>query len=294
MAGRTRRTHDSGPEGGSDRFTTMLGRYFARGVPYVLPKDAAEVNRLDFQHYMLRQYLRGNYAAPIRQPKTILDVGTGTGRWAIEMAELFPHAQVVGVDVITPPADERDSKTTRPDNYAFVQGNVLERLPLADRSFDLVHQRLLASAIPAARWPHVLAELLRVTAPGGWIELVEGGPIRDGGPALLEIQGWAKTLCARRGIDLEYGVNLAPDLRKLGVQRVHEQVISIPVGKHGGDIGRMAAADLRAAGTGMRSILLAQGIATAEAYDAVSEPARAEMDTYRPYWPFYVVFGQRA
>jgi ubiquinone/menaquinone biosynthesis C-methylase UbiE len=43
------------------------------------------MNRLDFQHFILRQAFKGNYAAPIRNPARILDVGTGTGRWATEM-----------------------------------------------------------------------------------------------------------------------------------------------------------------------------------------------------------------
>src|SRR5579864_7787970 len=80
--------------------STTMGRRFLRGVPYVLPTDMDEVNRLDFQHYMMRYGLRGNFAAPIGAPASILDVGSGTVRWAIEMAELFPQAQVVGVDVV--------------------------------------------------------------------------------------------------------------------------------------------------------------------------------------------------
>ena len=50
-----------------------------RGVPYLLPKDLEEGNRLDFQHFILRYALQGNYATPLRSPSSILDVGTGTG-----------------------------------------------------------------------------------------------------------------------------------------------------------------------------------------------------------------------
>jgi ubiquinone/menaquinone biosynthesis C-methylase UbiE len=52
----------------------------------MLPKDEGEINRLDFQHFMLRYVLRGNFAAPIRAPRDILDVGCGTGTLAIDVA----------------------------------------------------------------------------------------------------------------------------------------------------------------------------------------------------------------
>ncbi|HKT40269.1 MAG TPA: hypothetical protein VJR48_18000, partial [Ktedonobacterales bacterium] len=81
----------------------VAGRERVVGLPYALPADGEEVNRLDFQHYMLRYAFQGNFAAPIAQPVSILDVGTGTGRWAIEMAITFPDVNVIGLDV-KPPA----------------------------------------------------------------------------------------------------------------------------------------------------------------------------------------------
>ncbi len=81
----------------------MGGRQRVVGLPYTLPADMEEIDRLDFLHYMLRFAFQGNYAAPITNPGSILDVGAGTGRWAIEMAQAFPHARVIGLDV-KPPA----------------------------------------------------------------------------------------------------------------------------------------------------------------------------------------------
>ena len=112
----------------------MGGRMRTMGLPYALPRDMEEINRLDFQHYMLRYALRGLYAVPLQQPRAILDAGTGTGRWAMEMAQIFPHAQVCGVDVNPPPADEQAARglDVRPANYTFTPGNVLEELPFDD------------------------------------------------------------------------------------------------------------------------------------------------------------------
>jgi len=52
---RRRRAPGSSTEKAGAAGTRMVqGRRFAAGVPYVLPKDMQEVNRLDFQHFMLR------------------------------------------------------------------------------------------------------------------------------------------------------------------------------------------------------------------------------------------------
>src|SRR5262249_26290740 len=114
----------------------IAGRMRTVGLPYTLPHDVEEVNRLDFQHYVLRYAFQGIYAVRFTQPTDILDVGTGTGRWAMEMAQHFPYARVIGVDVNPPPADEaaRTGVGTdlRPSNYRFMPGNVLEGLPFPD------------------------------------------------------------------------------------------------------------------------------------------------------------------
>ena len=82
---------------GDTPFRVIGGRRRKAGIPYIVPWDIEEHNRLDFQHFMLRYALRGNYAAPIGTPQSILDVGSGTGRWAIEMANLYPRAKVTGL-----------------------------------------------------------------------------------------------------------------------------------------------------------------------------------------------------
>jgi tRNA G46 methylase TrmB len=73
--------------------------------------DAEERGRLDLQHQMVCLTFNGLYPAPAEvervlaprmdgpRPK-VLDVGTGSGIWAIEMAEQFPHADVTGIDIV--------------------------------------------------------------------------------------------------------------------------------------------------------------------------------------------------
>jgi ubiquinone/menaquinone biosynthesis C-methylase UbiE len=45
----------------------------------------AEQDRLDMQHAAMLHLLGGNlYLAPVKDPKFVLDVATGTGIWALE------------------------------------------------------------------------------------------------------------------------------------------------------------------------------------------------------------------
>lgn len=39
------------------------------------------------------------HLAPLFKPKNILDIGTGTGIWAIQMAEQYPESTIWGTDL---------------------------------------------------------------------------------------------------------------------------------------------------------------------------------------------------
>jgi len=64
-------------------------RYHAfRAGQYAIPNDEVEQDRLDMMHHVYSLSLGGKlHLAPLKEPKKILDIGTGTGIWAIDMAE---------------------------------------------------------------------------------------------------------------------------------------------------------------------------------------------------------------
>jgi methylase of polypeptide subunit release factors len=39
------------------------------------------------------------HLAPIANPQAILDIGTGTGIWAIDAADTYPNAKIIGTDM---------------------------------------------------------------------------------------------------------------------------------------------------------------------------------------------------
>ncbi len=291
-------TFDPAPQGtqGSENDPTrrsLMGRLFLRDVPYVLPKDLGEVNRLDFQHYMMRSALHGNYAAPISAPESILDVGCGTGRWAIEMAQLFPAAQVVGIDVVASPIDSTTHEQL-PANYTFQAGNILEGLALPDASFDFVHQRYMIGAIPIERWPTTVSELARLTRPSGWVELVEAGVSRGGGTALEAVDKWVATVLARRNLNIHLGAFLGDFLKRAGLQDVTVRDVPLPLGQYGGRIGTMVETDYFGAVTAMRAPVVALGIASENDYDLTVQAAREEVRRGKCVFPVYVAYGRRA
>jgi ubiquinone/menaquinone biosynthesis C-methylase UbiE len=85
-----------------------------------------------------------------------LDVGTGTGGGARVLAERFPQAEVVGVDVSPGMLEEARRLSS---GVSFVEGDAAN-LPFEDDSFDLVAN---ANMIP---FPDQVARVLR---PGGWM-----------------------------------------------------------------------------------------------------------------------------
>jgi hypothetical protein len=155
--------------------------------------------------------------------------------------------------------------------------------------------RFVFTAVPAAQWPGVVEELVRVTAPGGWVELVEAYFPIDGGPALAQIVEWWRQVLARRGVDLALGQQVGEFLRGAGMESVTERSEKSPVGPHGGRIGQIMGVDLF---SGFRSAvqLLVQGLGVEE-QQVQATIAQADADIYQEqakcYAPVYIAFGQR-
>ncbi len=277
----------------------VAGRLRVRGVPYNLPRDLEEMNRLDFQHYLFRAALRGNFVAPIDRPGAMLDVGTGTGRWAREMAQTFPQAAVIGLDIHPPPVDEAGETQQRtdllPPNYTFVSGNVLEGLPFADASFDFVHMRMLVSAIPHDRWPFVAQELVRVTRTGGWVESVEALLPTNGGPVAEQPMDWIRAISLRREVDIADATHVQRHLAAAGLTQVTLHELTIPCGNYGGRIGKMMATDYFAGVKAVGGVMVAQGLTTQDHFDKVLTQAMQDIASprYRCVFPVFVAYGQR-
>lgn len=272
------------------RVTVMAGE-----THYVLPNDLHEANRLDLQHLAMHEYFGTNIFAPVTAPQRVLDMACGTGRWAMEVARQFPQAQVTGVDIAVPQPEYLAKAEAPPPNYTFQQGNLLEPLPFPDGFFDYVHMRFVFSAVPLERWPGVVRELVRVTAPGGWIELVEAAYPNNGGPALAQLEAWGKQMMGGRGVDLDAGQQIGVFLRDAGIPDVTERHDGLPMGAHGGRVGQIVGVDMFTAFRTATKIYVSMLGVEQEQADATLAQADADVygTEYHAQLPIHIAFGQK-
>lgn len=270
------------------------GRRFREDVPYALPKDLEEGQRLNFQHYIIRYVLRGNYAVPLDQSvKTILDVGSGTGIWGHEIAQTFPLARVYGIDLEPPQTISLAAPAiSAPDNYHFIQGNVLKGLPFPDNMFDFVHQRLLFLGVPQNSWPAVINELLRVTRPGGWVEIYEADILfPDVGPATSELNSWTSQFMGMRGIDTTQMRQLGDLLRQQGLHNVDAHTIEVPLGSWD-RLGQLLEKDYLSGIRALKEPACAALKLSPQKYEQVLLAASKEWAQTRAMYRHYLAYGQ--
>lgn len=72
-----------------------------RSGSYLLPNDEIEQDRLDLLHHLFLMMLDGQlYMSPTTStPQRVLDIGTGTGIWALDFGDENPGSEVVGTDL---------------------------------------------------------------------------------------------------------------------------------------------------------------------------------------------------
>ncbi len=100
----------------------------------------------------------------------IVDVGCGTGEITARLAELFPDARIRGIDITESHIElARERYQHLQDRVEFAVGDGFH-LDMADDVSDLTVNRHVLQAV--ANPEAMLAELMRITRPGGWLHLI--------------------------------------------------------------------------------------------------------------------------
>jgi malonyl-CoA O-methyltransferase len=118
------------------------------------------------------------------EPEVVLDLGAGTGRGTHALAQLFPNARVIALDIAPGMLREARTKLAPEARFDCICGDAFA-LPLQAASIDVVVSNLML------QWcddlDRALAEVRRVLRPGGLFAFTTFGP-----DTLLELRtAWA-------------------------------------------------------------------------------------------------------
>ena len=142
-------------------------RYHAfRQGEYAYPNDEKEQQRLDLHHHINLLALNGElFRAPVKMDRArVLDLGTGTGIWASEVADEYPSAEILGTDLS--PIQE----SWVPPNCKFEVDDFESEWDYK-KPFDFIHARNLSGSV--RDFPLLLTRIKDNLNNGGWVEFTD-------------------------------------------------------------------------------------------------------------------------
>lgn len=164
---------------------------------------------MDINHHLYLLTLNGAlHLAPIPAfPSRILDLGTGTGIWAIDMGDRYPSASVIGNDLspIQP--------SYVPANVQFEVDDFCDPWTYSASTFDMIHARQIFGCV--LDYPKLYAEVMKALKPGGWYEQVEVDVVvqsEDGSIAGTAFEQWGP-------LTVEAGKRFGKSMRVLNEMR---------------------------------------------------------------------------
>lgn len=132
----------------------------------ILPTDEIEQDRMDIHHEIMLKVMDDRlYLAPLKNAHRVIDIGTGTGIWAIDYADQHPESEVIGTDLS--PIQPK----WIPSNCRFEVDDAELDWTFKTNHFDFIHVRNISQGI--ADFPRFVGQIFKHTKPGGYCELAD-------------------------------------------------------------------------------------------------------------------------
>lgn len=235
-------TDEAYAESTTTSFVTSIKSEVSRGVlenerlypsygqhDYGMPIDEDELDRMDLQHRKYEMVIGDkHFLAPIGPtPQRILDLGTGTGIWALDVADMYSSAEVIGVDIA--PIQPKWTAS----NCQFEIDDVEETWTFKDNSFDFIHFRDPLYVV--RNWPRLMDQCYSHTKPGGWCELACIYPVPMCDDETMPADSGFKVICDKFieasylfGTPADSPLRFAKYLRDAGFVDVAEHIFKVP------------------------------------------------------------------
>ncbi|KAF7378397.1 S-adenosyl-L-methionine-dependent methyltransferase [Mycena sanguinolenta] len=266
--------------------------------PYLvgIATGSEEIGRLDEMSVAFTRYLEGKLCPAHLDglhPRKILDLGCGTGAWAIQAAMQFPDAEVLAVDVV--PLPDR----ALPPNVRFERVDLeKELMNLEPEAFDIVYSRQVLVHLSNA--DAVVKRFAQLVKPTGILILADvdfGSMFETGGEATRRFLSHFMTVWNARGADVEFGRKIAESMSSSGLfpAGVNVHRILMPLNGTGADdatneLGIALRKSWLTAADSLGKTLTRDGFTE---FMAKEQEAELNQKDCKTVWNMYFCWGQR-
>ncbi|KAH7305938.1 S-adenosyl-L-methionine-dependent methyltransferase [Stachybotrys elegans] len=269
---------------------------------YSFPNDATEQERLDMIHHVFFRLMEDRlFLAPI-DPKglDILDIGTGTGIWAIEMGDDYPSANIFGNDLSPIQPD------WVPPNVKFIVDDV-EKDWAEPIQYDFIHCRYMAGSI--VDWPRLMTQIYDNLKPGGWVELQETAntlysedDTLKPDNALVQMMDHLSEACEKIGRSMNPAPHFEEWVREAGFEDVKEHRFKLPIGGWAKDprlkeIGTLMGINMHEGVSAFTAVLFTDVLGwskeAVELFNVSVRKASRDLKKVHPIFDFIVITAQK-
>jgi SAM-dependent methyltransferase len=210
---------------------------------------------------------------------------------------------VIGVDISEKMMHyaQAHAQAQRLDNASFQVIDIINPLAFPDAAFDFISARLLSSFMPTDAWPSFVQECVRITRPGGIIQLTEGEWEFTNSAACERIADMLTRAMWKDGKSFSpdgkrFGATLmiTQFLKESGLINIQRRAYALDY-SFGTEAYETSYQNLMMTYSLLSPFLVKMGVTTKEEYDQLCDQASVEMQksTFRGLWFLLSICGTK-